>query len=124
MSNVIVLPFQESLLQALPIIEGNVDYRILRGQLQRIDELLISSGVETQLMEKDMTRWLSIQKRVSGQAQRNHLIHSRRALRCNLARMLVKEDYRGFAARLADSPLLQRFCRISEVDRIKVPAKS
>jgi hypothetical protein len=124
MSNVIVLPFQESLLQALPTIEGNVDYRILRGQLQRIDELLISSGVETQLMEKDMTRWLSIQKRVSGQGQRNHLIHSRRALRCNLARMLVKEDYRGFAARLADSPLLQHFCRISEMDRIKVPAKS
>jgi IS5 family transposase len=124
MSNVIVLPFQESLRPALPTILGNVDYRVLRDQLQCIDELLISSGLETQLLEKDLTRWLSQQKRVSGQAQRNHLTHSRRALRCNLARILVKGAYRGFAARLADSPLLQHFCRIGEVDCVRVPAKS
>jgi hypothetical protein len=123
-SSSIVLPFQESLRQTLPTIEGNVDYRVLRQQLQRIDDLLISSQLETRLLEKDLTRWLSQQKRISGQAQRNHLIHSRRALRCNLGRILLQEDFRGFAVRLADSPLLQRFCRISEVDCIRVPAKS
>jgi hypothetical protein len=45
-------------------------------------------------------------------------------LRCNIARELLHEGYRKFAARLADSPLLQFFCGISEVDRVCVPSKS
>ena len=45
-------------------------------------------------------------------------------MRCNIARSLLQEDYRGLAARLADSPLLQFFCGISEVDRVVVPSKS
>src|SRR5271165_3183213 len=32
--------------------------------------------------------------------------------------------FRDFAARLADSPLLQSFCRVGQLDRVKVPAKS
>lgn len=123
MSNIII-PFPQALPQVLPTIEGNLDYRDLREQLQRIDELLIASGLETQLLEKDMEGWLKEHKRIGGKAQQNHLIHSQRALRCNIARILHKEDYRGFAARLADSPLLQHFCRIGELDCIRVPAKS
>ena len=61
---------------------------------------------------------------MSAKAQQNHQFHARRALRCNLARRLIQEDYRGFAVRLADSPLLQFFCGISEVDRVVVPSKS
>ena len=45
-------------------------------------------------------------------------------MRCNLARDLLAEDFRGFAARLADSPLLQHFCKVSQVDVIQVPSKS
>jgi hypothetical protein len=45
-------------------------------------------------------------------------------LRCNIARALIQEDYRGFAARLADSPLLQYFCGVSELPCITVPSKS
>ena len=123
MSNIII-PFPQALPQVLPTIEGNLDYRDLREQLQRIDELLIVSGLETQLLEKDMEGWLKKHKRIGGKAQQNHLIHSQHALRCNIARILYKEDYRGFAARLADSPLLQHFCRIGELDCIRVPAKS
>jgi hypothetical protein len=54
----------------------------------------------------------------------NYQTHSRRALRCNIVRTYLKENFRGFAARLADSPLLQRFCLVDEIDRVKVPAKS
>jgi hypothetical protein len=39
-------------------------------------------------------------------------------------RTYLKENFRGFAARLADSPLLQRFCLVDELDRVKVPSKS
>jgi hypothetical protein len=119
-----VIPFELPLPQILPTIEGNVDYRDFRDQLLRIDSLLVQSHLETQLLEADLQRWLARQKRVSARAQQKHQFHARRALRCNIARLLIQEDYRGFAVRLADSPLLQFFCALSEVDRVVVPSKS
>ena len=124
MSNATIIPFELPLPQVLPTIEGNVDYRQFRDQLLRIDELLRHSGLETQLLEADLRGWLGRRKRVSAKAQQNRQLHSRRALRCNIARLLLKEDYRGFAARAADSPLLQFFVGIGEVDRVRVPSKS
>jgi hypothetical protein len=119
-----VIPFELSLPQILPTIEGNVDYRELRDRLLRIDELLLQTGLETQWLEADLKQWLGQHPKVSAKAQQNRQRHSRRALRCNLARILLQEDFRGFAARLADSPLLQSFCDLSEVDRVQVPSKS
>lgn len=124
MVNATIIPFELPLPQILPTIEGNVDYRDFRSQLLRINELLVQSGLETQLLEADLQRWLDQRQKVSAKAQQNHQLHSRRALRCNIARLLLKEDYRGFAARLADSPLLQFFVGIGEVDRVRVPSKS
>ena len=119
-----IIPFELSLPLILPTIEGNVDYRELRNQLLRIDELLIQTGLESQWLEADLKQWLGQRPKVSAKAQQNRQCHSQRALRCNLARILLQEDFRGFAARLADSPLLQSFCQIGEVDRVKVPSKS
>jgi hypothetical protein len=124
MLNATLIPFELPLPQILPTIEGNVDYREFRNQLLRISHLLIQSGLETQLLEADLQRWLAGKKKVGAQAQQNHQLHSQRALRCNIARLLLAEDYRGLAARLADSPLLQFFCGLSEVDRVRVPSKS
>ena len=119
-----IIPFELPLPQVLPTIEGNVDYRQLRDQLLCIDSLLLSSGLETRLMQKDLARWWGQRKQVGAKAQQNRQRHCRRALRCNLARLLLQEDYRGFAARLADSPLLQYFCGVSELPCITVPSKS
>ena len=124
MPNATIIPFELPLPQVLPTIEGNVDYRQFRDQLVRIDALLLNSGLESRLMEKDLARWLGQRKKVTAQAQQNRQRHCRRALRCNLARLLLAEDYRGFAARLADSPLLQWFCGVSELPCIRVPGKS
>ena len=119
-----IIPFELPLPLILPTIEGNVDYRDFRDQLLHIDRLLLESGLETQMMEADLQRWLAQQVGVSAKAQQKHQLHARRALRCNIARILIHEGYRGFAARLADSPLLQFFCGLSEVDRVLVPSKS
>jgi hypothetical protein len=119
-----IIPFQPPLPQVLPTIEGNVDYRDLRDQLLGLESLLIQSGLETQFLQKDLHRWLGQHKKVGARAQQNHQLHSQRALRCNLARTLLAEDYRGFAARLADSPLLQHFCLVSRIDVVTVPSKS
>ena len=124
MPDATIIPFELPLPQVLPTIEGNVDYRQLRDQLLRIDSLLLRRGLETGLMQKDLARWLRQHKKVGPKAQQNRQRHCRRALRCNLARLLLQEDYRGFAARLADSPLLQYFCGVSELPCITVPSKS
>lgn len=122
----LLLPVQQALQPPLPTIEGNVDYRCLRDQLLRIDQLLIHSGVEKEFIAASFDQWKSQCKfkNISAKAQRQIQVHARRALRCNIARTLTMEDYRGFAVRLADSPLFQHFCGLSELDRIRVPSKS
>ena len=119
-----IIPFELPLPKVLPTIEGNVDYRTLRDQLLQINQTLVASGLEDQMIEADLKQWLQGRSSVSAKAQQNRQLHARRALRCNIARLLLKEDYRGLATRLADSPLLQFFCGIGEVDRVQVPAKS
>jgi len=119
-----MVPFQLSLPPTLPTIEGNVDYRELRDQLRHMNQLLWDSGLEVQCLDADLRQWLGAHPKASAKAQQNREKHARRALRCNLARLLLHEDFRGFAARLADSPLLQFFCGISELDRVCVPSKS
>ena len=124
MPHATLIPFQPALPKVLPTIEGNVDYREFRDQLLWINQTLLISGLEHQLMEADLKRWIGNGKTPGAKAIENRQLHSRRALRCNIARLLLGEKYRKFAARLADSPLLQFFCAIDELDRVKVPSKS
>ena len=49
-----LIPFALPLQPALPTIEGNVDYRQWRDQLQHIDSLLLQSGVETQFLQSSL----------------------------------------------------------------------
>src|SRR6266567_7972639 len=123
-----IIPFQPSLRPSLPTIEGNVDYRKLREELLCIDQILTQSGVEQQFIGLCLEPWLKGRQLAQGQvpakAQLNFQTHSRRALRCNILRTYLQEDFRGFAARLADSPLLQQFCGLGELDKVVVPAKS
>jgi IS5 family transposase len=92
--------------------------------LLHIDALLVQSGLENQLLQQDLQGWLDRRPIPSAKAQQTRQLHARRALRCNTARLLLGEDYRGFAARLADSPVLQHFCGLSQMGVVTVPSKS
>lgn len=119
-----LIPFPESLRPPLPTIEGNVDYRQLRDQLLRIEELLKLTRSEARFVAHALEAWARGHKRISARAQLNFQLHTHRALRCNILRTLLQEDFRGFAVRLADSPLFQYFCGLAELDRVVVPSKS
>src|SRR2546427_3655834 len=123
-----IIPFPQSLQPPLPTIEGNVDYRTMRDELLRIEELLTQSDAEEKFIRLCLERWLAAhqfaQNKVPAKAHLTFQPQSRRALRCNILRTYLKEDFRGFAARLADSPLFQHFCGLSELDKVVVPAKS
>ena len=122
-----IIPFQTPLRPALPTIEGNIDYRQFRDELCRIDQILRSGPEETFVLAATQ-RWLApsqaAAQAVSAGRLARYQADSRRALRCNLARTYLQESYRDFAAHLGDSPLLQRFCLLDEIDVIQVPAKS
>ncbi len=126
MSNLI--PFTQPLPPRLPTIEGNVDYCQFQRQLQRIDFLLLAGNVETQFLDLSLARWLAKKQTghstISPKQQVRFQEHSRRALRCNLLRTLLQLGFRKLAVRLADSPLLQWFCGLGQVDKVSVPSKS
>ena len=120
----VIIPIQPALPVRLPTIEGNVEYRTLRDQLLQINQILIGSDLEDRFVQLDLERWLQGNKHVSAKAQQYRQQQSRVALRSNIARTLLRLDFRDFAARVADSPLLQFFCGINEIDRVLVPGKS
>lgn len=123
-----LIPLTLPLPPSLPTIEGNVDYRQFRDQLLHIDQLLLRSGAEDQFIATNVEDWLAKRqpgsKSPTAKSQARFELHCRRALRCNIARVLLGESFRPFAARLADSPVLQYFCGLAEVDRVRVPSKS
>jgi IS5 family transposase len=122
-----IILFQPELRPHLPTILGNVDYQQFQAQLQRIDELLGLSGLETQFVNQCVQRWQAAApdpQAVSDSALLKYQQHSRQALRCNVARSLLQEEYRKFSIHLAESPLLQWFCQIDKLDLIRVPSKS
>jgi hypothetical protein len=122
-----LLPLEQYLLPDLPTIVGNVDYQTLRAQLLRMHQLLVDGGIERDFIARSVNhrRPLAVKRyQKSGKYEKLVREHSARALRCNLARVLLKEDFRSLSVRLADSPLLQRFVGIARLDAVVVPSKS
>ena len=119
---------QPDLRLILPTVIGNVDYQCLRQTFERIDELLDRSGLETQCIVQSVERWLAAVEDPahppSPDEQTKYQQRCRRALRCNIARIMLQAPLRGFSERLADSPLLQWFCGVDRLDVIQVPSKS
>lgn len=117
--------FPTELRPRLPTIVGNVDYLTLRRRLEQIDELLRSSGVERAFVEQALQDWLTRGSHPpTAREQEKFQVRSRRALRCNILRTLLQEDYRGFSCSLAGNPLYQWFCWIDALDQVRVPSKS
>ena len=129
-------PCEEHFRPVLPTIEWHVDNLALRGQLTAMDELLRTGGVENEFVMRSLKHWVKtliqseaeqmelsgegqsgvirLEELVRGKQQVRFQKHSIRALRCTIARTLLGESFRDFAARLADIPLLQWFCRVGQ----------
>lgn len=126
---------QLELRRSLPLIEGNADYLIFEGSLIEIDRLLNHCGLEDAYIERCMTVWLAELRtaldkenwRFRDPSQKEKARYQRicrQALRCNIARQLTEKEYRKFSRRLAEGALLQWFCLIDKVDKVRVPTKS
>jgi hypothetical protein len=131
----ILVPQQEMLQPFIPTVVGNIDYREWKKTLERMDEILLKGRVEESFLRLSLARRneeeqaaAAAQNRsfrsLSRAEQESFQLVSGRALRCNLARTLTGEGFRPFARRLADSPLLQWFCRLGCLDTVCIPGKS
>lgn len=130
-----LLPEQDELRPPVPTVLGSIDYRTWRQRLERIDEILRISRVEEAFVRLCLKRRLAEWKQKAEQDGRpdqrmcegDQVLLQRIssvALRTTVARTLTGASFRDFSARLADSPLLQWFCRLSRLDAVRVPGKS
>ena len=116
--------FQPALRPALPCVYGPLDYREQRVLFERINGILAVSGLEQEF----------VNLKLSGSKINTDAMSSKRfdrfarlsvlALRSNIARSLTGLSHRDFCARLADSPLLQWFLQVGQVDSVKTFSKS
>jgi len=119
-----ILPFQPTLRPALPTVLGNVDYQEFERQLRRLDQLLSLSGVEKHFVEQSLARYAAQCPAATTKVRARQQRHSYRALRCNVLRGLLGEDFRGMSRRLAECPLFRWFCGLEELAAVRVPGKS
>jgi IS5 family transposase len=115
---------EQELRRELPKVFGNADYREYAGQLDEIDRMLILSGIETRFVEVRLATWEQSGRRVGIKARVRYQKMCVEALRMGIARQLTEREYRKFAMRLAESSVLQRFCRVGGLEGVTIPSKS
>ena len=101
-----IIASQLELRPALPNVYGALDYRIFRDTLVKMDEILIKSGLEHNLIMQTLNQEIEEQKLNGTPLHEGKEIDSsykklKHALRCNIGRHLTGESYRLFSMRLA-----------------------
>ena len=128
------LAVQSTIRLPLPIVKGNRDYAERESLLLRMDEILILSGAEDAFVEAWVRQGVTEATHANGgkvpepmSDRRKATVHQQavESLRCTLARLLSNESHRSFSTHLAESSLLQWFCRVQSTDGVvRVPSKS
>jgi len=130
-----LVPEQQHLVGYIPTVMGPVEFREWKQQLERINGILGLSGVEETFQRLSLARrndearhQAEERKRpfreLSAGEQAEYQRLSSQALRVNVARTLTGESLRDFGCRLAESMLLQWFCRLDRIDTVRIPGKS
>src|SRR5882724_5995516 len=130
-----LVPEQQHMVGYIPTVMGPVEFREWKQQLERINGILGLSGVEETFQRLSLARrndearhQAEERKRpfreLSAGEQAEYQRLSSQALRVNVARTLTGESLRDFGCRLAESMLLQWFCRLDRIDTVRIPGKS
>lgn len=130
-----MVALQPEICPELPVVIGNIDYTRYKETLARIDQLLRGSGAEKSFIkcyldQAEQRHREQADHTGAGNRSLSHKDilrleqHAILGLRCNIIRSLENLPCRELSRRLADSPLLQWFCQLGRMGRIKVPSKS
>jgi hypothetical protein len=131
-----LVPEQEFLSCYVPTVYGPIEYREWKSQLERINELLWLSRMEETFQRLSLAQRNQGEQRKAEKENRPFYVWSAveqesyqrlcsQVLRCNVARTLTGESLRDFGCRLAESGLLQWFCKLERLDAVvRIPGKS
>lgn len=108
------ISFQTNLRPPVSTIYGPADYRDFRKQLETIDTLLNTTGIEARLIAKKTTE----------NSTPLQIEHAHMELRVVILLNLTNEPYRKLAFQLADSDLYRWFIGINDFSKLKPPSKS
>jgi hypothetical protein len=132
----VLVPEQEFLSVYVATVLGPIEYREWKKQLERIHEVLRFSGVEETFQRLSLAQRNQAEQRQAEKENRQFYEWSpveqesyqrlcSQVLRCNVARTLTGESLRDFGCRLAESGLLQWFCKLDRVGvEVRIPGKS
>lgn len=108
----------------VPHAAGPAEYREYCALCTRVDELL-EAGVERDFVTRSLEEGARRRKRpFTLDEQAAYQLKSQQALRCTLARVLLQESLRDFSCHLAESAMLQRFCRLDRLGAVTIPGHS
>ena len=130
-----LVPEQEFLSSYVATVLGPIEYREWKSQLERIHEVLGLSRVEETFQRLSLAGRNQAEQRAAEQENRpfyqlgpveqeSYQRLSSQVLRCNVARTLTGESLRDFGCRLAESGLLQWFCKLDRLGMVRIPGKS
>jgi len=131
-----LVPEQEFLSCYVPTVYGPIEFREWKSQLERINDLLRLSQVEERFQRLSLAQRNQSEQRKAEKENRPFYVWSTveqesyqrlcsQVLRCNVARTLTGESLRDFGCRLAESGLLQWFCKLERLDAaVRIPGKS
>jgi len=131
-----LVPEQEFLSCYVATVLGPIEYREWKSQLERMHEVLGLSRVEETFQRLSLAQRNQVEQQAAEKENRPFYQWSpgeqasyqrlcSQVLRCNVARTLTGESLRDFGCRLAESALLQWFCKLDRVGvEIRIPGKS
>lgn len=120
--SVAIVAHQLSLNPPLPRVIGPVEFTEFCALWERIESLLCA-GVEREFVRISLSR--KIRRRpMTTSEQMEFQWESRRALRCTVARALLQESLRDFSRHLGESPVLQQFCLLWDLEAVRIPNHS
>ena len=101
-----------------------MEYREFCARWERVDALL-AGGLERGFVALSLAHHARQRKRPMTAAEaETFALESRRALRCTVAREWLHESTRDFSRHLAESPVLQQFCLLGDLEVVVIPGHS
>ena len=108
----------------LPQVAGPAEFQALCALLSRVDALLMA-GPERDFVTRSVAYCSRRRKRAfTPDELQAFQLKSQQALRCTVVRALLKETLRVFCCHLAESAVLQHFCRLAHLGEATIPGHS
>lgn len=121
----LTISYQRELSLKIPEVVNNKDYQSYKDLLSRIDEILHLTAMDLDFAEHYVSLIAeNCDKELTHKQIEKYTKYAVTGLRCMIIKQLTGLGFRELSVRIAESTLLQWFCHVEGIDKIKVPSKS